>query len=318
MKSQLIAKLIALFFVLGATQMLFAYWTGYKDEPSTVRELKAALADNARVLYLGDSTLYRGDPTESDQRTLPRMLGDALPDHRVAGIYHDAYHLELLEHFCRYATLSENKPEVIIFPINMRSFSDERVKRPEYQFVRETLFLKNSGTLFASFYRPLAVFKIFDLEPITQEEYLDLAAYDGAERLASFREIRSMPYEKVLPMYLRMCYRYQLSEEHPHVQALGRIAEMCRDGGITLIPYSTPTDYQRGDAIIGTDFSEGIRANLDVIESVLKKYDVDLLNLTFAFEKESFAHDEYPDAYIRSAEKLYVAQQLEDIIRGVD
>ena len=88
--------------------------------------------------------------------------------------------------------------------------------------------------------------------------------------------------------------------------------------GIRLIVYSTPIDYERGDAAIGPGFSTGIRRNLTVVESTLAKYDLEPLNLTFAFEKESFAHDSHPDAYIRSARKLFVAERLAETIRGVN
>ena len=244
------------------------------------------------------------------------MLADLLPEHRVSGVYHDAYHLELLEYFCRYAAENEYKPDVIILPINMRSFSNERVQRSEYQFVREKLFLSNRGLPFASFFRPLAVLRAFDLRPISEKEYLDIEDFDGSVRLGTFREIQNLDDDKQL--HLRACYRYQLDDAHPHVEAMARIALSCQDAGIRLIVYSTPIDYERGDAAIGPGFSTGIRRNLAVVESTLAKYDLELLNLTFAFEKDSFAHDSHPDVYIRSAGKLFVAERLAETIRGVN
>ncbi|MBN4046881.1 hypothetical protein JYT90_01030, partial [bacterium AH-315-P07] len=179
---RLLAKIVGLITVLVVCQMLFAGFSGYKDKPATVVALEVALAAETTVLYFGDSTLYRGDYTEPDQRSLPAMLGELLPESSVAGIYHDAYHLELLEFFCRYAVEDTHKPDVIVLPINMRSFSDERVMRPEYQFVKEKLFLANRGVMFASFFRPLAAFRAFDLTPISQEEYLDIEMFDGKDR----------------------------------------------------------------------------------------------------------------------------------------
>ncbi len=70
--------------------------------------------------------------------------------------------------------------------------------------------------------------------------------------------------------------------------------------GIRLIVYSTPIDYERGDAAIGPGFSTGIRRNLTVVE------------------KDSFAHDSHPDTYIRSAGKMFVAERLAETIRGVN
>jgi hypothetical protein len=316
MKITFIAKILVLIIVLSLCQFLFASYTGFKDTPSTVRALQDALANQSDVLYLGDSTLYRGDYSEPDQRTLPAMLDELLPELNVAGVYHDAYHLELLEYFCRYAAESPNKPKYIILPINMRSFSDERVKRPEYQFAKEKLFLSNRGSFFGTFFRPFTTFKAYDLQPITQEEYLDIEVFDGAELLGTYRELRSFSPEKALPLHLRACYRYQLHSDHPHIQALSRIAQLCNDANIKLIVYSTPTDYERGNEVIGEKFYYGIHSNLEEVELALIEQDIELLNMTFSLKRESFAHTTYPDAYINADAKLQVARRLaESILR---
>lgn len=307
---RLLTKMAILAAILIVVQLTLGYASGFKETPATVRALEDSLASGVDVLYLGDSTLYRGDPSESDQRTLPEMVGDLLPEKRVASVYHDAYNLELFEYFIRRALQEESPPEVIVIPINMRNFSVERVKRPEYQFVREKLFLENTGPVFRAMFRPLAVFKAFDLEPISEAEYLQIVNHDGDRELGTFAHFRSIPFEEGLPLHVRACYRYDLTPGHPHVQALDRIAAMCDAADVRLVVYATPTDFERGEEIIGEDFSEGIRANLQVIESVLDAHGIDMIGMTFDYGAEHFATDYYPDAYIRSEAKQDVADAI--------
>lgn len=307
---RLLIKMTLLVAILIAAQVALGYASGFKETPATVRALEDALASGVDVLYLGDSTLYRGDPSEEDQRTLPEMLQDDLPEKRIASIYHDAYNIDLFEYFVRCALRDESRPEVIVIPINMRNFSVERVKRPEYQFVREKLFLENTGPLFRALFRPLAVFKAFDLKPVHLEEYLQIVNYDRDNELGTFAHFRSIPFDEGLPLHVRACYRYQLTPEHPHVQALDRIATLCAENDVRLVVYATPTDYERGEGIIGPDFSEGIRENLEVIRGVLNEHDVPLIEKTFDYGQEHFATDYYPDAYIRSQAKREVAAAI--------
>lgn len=316
MKKLFALKIAALFLLLPGLQIVFAAASGYKDIPATVRALDDVISLPADVLYLGDSTLYRGDDQEADRRTLPQMLDEALPGLRVVGVYHDAYHLALLEQFCRVAINSDTPPKVIVVPINMRSFADERASRPEYQFVKESLFLSYNSPVFAAFFRPLATFHAFNLEPISEEEYLDIETFDGDTRLGTFRELRALPIEEQLPLHVRACYRYQLDSTHSHIRALDRIAAMCQEARVHLIVYATPTDYERGEELIGAGFSEGIERNLNVVSETLQAHDIQLIDLAFTLPKITFAHDGYPDAYLTATGKEAVAQRLAAAIQN--
>ena len=317
MKRVLLIKCSALSVLLLGGQLLFAVLTGFKDVPSSVKQIENDLASGADILYFGDSTLYRGDASEADRRTLPGLLQSLLPKHSVGGAYHDAYHLGLLEHFVRRSVEHENPPKVIVLPVNMHSFSIERTKRPEYQFVKETLFLSHTGLLFRAFYRPLAVFKAFDLEPVTQAEYDNMMTYDGDTPLGTFAEIAQLPDAERLPIHVRATYGYRLDTTHPQIQALDRIAAMCTQADIQLLVYATPMDYERGDALIGEQFSENIVENLKVVENTLAAHGIPLLNLARTLNRDLFAPDThgYPDAYLNVQGKEIVAQKIATTIQ---
>lgn len=316
MKRLLLIKCIVMTTLLLAGQMLFAMLTDFKDVPSTVRQVENDMASGADVLYFGDSTLYRGDPAEPDRSTLPELLQRELPDHKVGGAYHDAYNLELMEYFVRHALGNEHPPKVIIIPINMHSLSLERRLRPEYQFVKEKLFLEHTDPLFRAFYRPLAVFKAFDLEPVTQTEYDSTMNYVDGESLGTFAEIARLPDEERLPIHVRATYGYRLDSEHATVKALESIAALCVEAEVQLIVYATPMDYERGDALIEGEFSGYIRANLEVLEAPLLAREIPFHNFAFSLESEMFAADAhgYPDAYLNHAGKQWVAEQLAEAI----
>lgn len=314
--TRLIGKALLLAALLVALQITFATITGYKDAPGTVLEFDRHMTDQRDIIYFGDSTLYRGDPSDTDRSTTPEMLQAMLPETAIGGVYHDAYHLQLIRHFCEHLARQSHRPKFIVFPLNMRSFSPERARRPEYQFVRESLFLQNDNKLFWAFYRPLATFKLFDLSPISQQDYLQTPVYDDNMPLGTFEEIYAQGYPAFINDHVRACYFYRLTNDHPYIDDLIEITSLCKREGIQPLFYTTPLDYHRGDELLEGKFSTRVAENIQVIKNALASNDVDLLDLAFAFPPEYFAEEEYPEAYLNQEGKQALASRLAQFIAG--
>ena len=85
--------------------------------------------------------------------------------------YYDAYHIGIYLEYAQYIVAQENLPQVVIIPINLRSFSPEWDMRPEYQFEKEARFLRSKNSLFIqSFDKPLSIFQWYKPE-ITRQQY---------------------------------------------------------------------------------------------------------------------------------------------------
>ena len=292
--TRLIAELLVLFLALVLLQLAFGYVTDYRNLPSTIREFDRHLTDEADVLYFGDSTLYTGHRIGEDSATTPERLQRLLPDLKIGSVSHDAYHPGLAYYFFEHMTRQEHRPEAIIIGVNVLAFSPERLQRPEYQFVKEKLFLQHDSRIFWAMYQPLAVFRSFDLTPVTREDFLATPVYDGDALIGTFAEIYSRDAATSFHDGIRAAYMYQLDETHPLVQAMLNIVDLCQREGIRPIFYATPVNYESGVELAGEHFTKRVGENIAFLDSTLQSRNVTMLDLSFSLPKERFT-DDHPD-----------------------
>jgi len=296
--------------LLAGIQLAYAHKTGYKDAPSTVREFDLHMTNSVDIVYFGDSTLYRGRPEETHAPTTPQLLGNLLPEKTIGSVVHDAYDPRLIAAFCDHLIRQPHRPEAIIVPINLRAFSPERSRRPEYQFVREILHLRYDSKLFWAFYRPLAAFGLFNLEPITQEDYFATEVYDADSRIGTFEELYARQTEAFDRDMVRALYYYPLDDTHEQLSALKHIAHLCTREGIRPVFYLTPLDYERGNAQLGAEFEQRTAETAQTIANALSARGVEVLDLNHKLSSERFVPVSHPDTYLDQEGKRYVAAEL--------
>jgi len=165
---------------LAALQFLTAIAFPAGIPPEIVR-LDAYLDSRTNIIYLGDSTLS----LPAGQVTTGEILQEMLPDCSVGEIAHPAYNLDLYLHYVRYIVRSAHPPDIVIVPINMRSFSPEWDKRPGYQFEEEKKALAFGPFLSRALWRPLEVSGAFE-----QDDAGSAACAAEPERLSAGRSGR--------------------------------------------------------------------------------------------------------------------------------
>ena len=307
-------KLATLAVVLAALQFFVAHVSGYKDTPATVQLMDKHIRDGVEILYFGDSTLYRGDPAEGSQPALPNLLQQRLPDAKVGGLYHDAYNPALFLNFIRYLSQHNHDVHTIIIPVNPRSFSPERLYRPEYQFIREKVYLSNDSNVFRAFYRPLAIFKAFDLSPIDEKSYRNIVAYDGNEAIGTLGEIGAGVADEGPVNHIRASYFYPLDTDHFQIQALLDISKICEEENIRLLLYVPPTDTATGERFLPGRFTDSVVARMDIVRDALSDTAAVFLDLTTAMPPNRFVSHDYPDAYLNAEGKAEVAEHLAEAL----
>lgn len=310
-------KICAFFVLLGSLQFLYGELTRYKDTPSTIRHLDGLLDAETTVLYFGDSTLYRGDPKDTDKSALPDRLQRLLPDERVGGVYHDAYGPDLIRYFMRYLVRRPNGPEVVIVPLNLRAFSQERLKRPEYQFAKEKLFLSYTHRIGAAFFKPLATFKFYDLTPIDRSAFHALPVWSDSKYIGTVGQLEAAHTKlrsgDTLRDIVRMIYTESIPPDHLHLDALREIVDIARRNEMEVVFYLTPLDVARGQEVLGAEFSGAVRENVAAITSAIQDR-APVLDLTFFLDGTYFTSRELPDAYLNERGKAFVAERIAEAV----
>ena len=293
--------------------------------PEQILALEQQLRAGVDIVYLGDSTLIypEGEPT------IPELLRDLIPNHTVGDVAHPAYQLDLYERYVNYLVEHKAQVEAVIIPINMRSFSPEWDLRPTYQFEREKTILTYGPLLSTLFYRLFDTFGLFD-SPISQDDFLEATVFNGDQpvgEVAEFEELigteaerfetdkNDFAYYAGLPSQdnlealqgtLVYYYMYSLDRHHRKIQSLQTTSRLLIDNGIRPIFYITPINYELGESHIGELFHERVAENTAVIERVLRRKDVDVLNLIFDLEAYNFVDTEH----LTENGKTYVAEAL--------
>lgn len=315
MARALIIKLGIIAVALAILQYAWAALSGFKDTPTPVRLLDQYLDEHRDVIYFGDSTLFTVDPVEADKAHLNEMVQRLAPEWRVGGLAFDAYHLGLYEYFCTYIARKPLHPRAVIIPINLATLSPYWENRPAYQFERVKLFLKHDSKWFRAFYRPLATFRAFKLNPVDPARYRQTPIRDGFETVGTVESFTSPKYEvwseKNAHDQIIMRYMASLTDEDPNLQAMRRIVRALKSVGIQMVFYITPVDYETCVKYMGDRFRDRIRENVAVIQAQLREEGETALDLTLDLPASAFWWGAtYPNEHLNQTGRLYVAQQI--------
>ena len=242
---------------------------------------------------------------------------------------HPAYQLDLYERYVNYLVEHNAQVTTVIIPINMRSFSPEWDLRPTYQFEREKTVLTYGLLVSRLFYRLFDTLGQFD-PSIDQNDFLAATVFNGDQPVGEVAEFEALigltPQEtetgqndfayyaglpsqaevEVMQGTLVYYYMYGLDHYHRKVQSLKAISQMLTENNIKPIFYITPINYELGKFHIGEPFQEQVAENTTVVEQVLRRKGVDVLNLVFDLEAYNFIDTEH----LTQNGKSYVAEVL--------
>jgi hypothetical protein len=272
---------------------------GFPDAPVALAAISHAFETPADVLYLGDSTTFRFQPSDDDQRAMAEMLADLMPETRIVDIVGAGFRLRVFEGIVHYGSKQGSLPKAIVVPINLRSFSPVWDAYPAMQFESLLLHLQHPSPLARSLYRPLAVFKTFDLTPISSSEFADRVDAISGDGAGGQRP----------PMAIM--YTTPIDPQHRLLQAMERLVTAARRGGAHVVFYVTPVDVTLGKKVIGAEFSSGIKENLSIIHDLSDQLDVPLIDLSQSLPSERFPESGSKNEHLDDIGRRFVAQEVQ-------
>jgi len=309
--------------ILAAQTLIYFASGGDKNGlPDEIRALKKTASDGTTVLYLGDSVISYTESQGPQMQTLPKILQSRLPEERIAVVTHRAYHPGVYLSFAQSMARESHAPPDWIIPVNLRSLSAGWDQRPEYQFENERILLAHDSNLFRIFYRPMQVFKVFDLVPIKQPDFYTTPVYDGDRLAGHVREFLAPEMFAVtrarMKRMLIFGYMYSLRADHRKVRALVELCRVLKSRGIRPLVYITPVDYQTGEDYLGKRFRERIQENTAVVKRELAQAGVAPLDLSLSLGSDDFRwHDaEYPNEHLSQKGREQVAGRLAEALRN--
>lgn len=306
------AKALTLALMVTAVQVLIC---GPMHQAEPVKKLANCLEQKPDVIYFCDSCNAWVDANDNDRRWISKMLHERLPNKNVVSLDGGAFHLELYAAFVDVIVNRKIKPDLLIIPINLRSFSPEWDARPSYSFRDSIQQLQKLDRPFASAFAPLM--KTLQWEPEVTEsmsEYRKTSVLDGKQVVGTVADFDGSEYRNPTPENLRkkfiFHYMYTLQEDHRKLTALRRIAEQTSQAGIPVVFYVTPIDFETGMESLGPRFAEQVMANISQIRKQVSGYPVSFLDLSHDLNASAFSWLEYPNEHLNETGRSYIAAQL--------
>ncbi|MFZ2621019.1 MAG: hypothetical protein WAX85_00435 [Minisyncoccia bacterium] len=281
-----------------------------------IRKLDKYLYDHYKVIYFGDSVIRATSPNDVDQSSIVQMFSKISPGLTVGDLSSPAYHLGIFEAMADYISRSQSKPEAIIVPINLRSFSPEWDMRPEYQFENEIFFLTSSHFL-TYFSKPLSVLHLVKTNTVSIDTYLSTPVYYGKTIVGIVKKYQdegllTKPEPENIKDFYILDYMYSLNESHRKLISLSKLIDIAQKSGIKVYPYVIPIDWEGGIKYVGSDFTKQVGTNIKVICSEIKKRNAPCLDISFGLSSDNFIHGDYPNEHLSQKGREFVAKQVHD------
>jgi len=290
--------------------------------PKEIRRLDRALSSPMDIVYFCDSTNFAYSMDDADKRPISGVLQDRLPDREVFTLDHGAFNMRMYLAFSKYIVREGRKPDLLIVPINMRSFSAGWDLRPNWQFEQERFLLRHPHL--RSFFKPLAVFKAVSTNEISVETYNRTAVHCANESVGTvaqfdFTEAEcDAPVDERIRKTLIFQYMYPLKPDHRLLQAMLEIVDVLSPIGVRPIFYITPLDMDTGEKYLPGSFRKTVTANVDVVKSLLRDKDATLLDLTQSLPAGDFSWTLYPNEHLNQRGKSFVVERLVEAIQARD
>ena len=290
--------------------------------PKEIGRFDRALSRPMDIVYFCDSTNFAYAREDADKRRMSRVLQDRLPDREVFALDHGAFNMRMYLALCRYMVRRGRKPDLLIVPVNMRSFSPGWDLRPDWQFERELFLLRHPRL--RCFFKPLAVFKAVCTNEISVDDYQRTAVYCGEElvgTVAQFdfaRAAGATLTEEQVRKTLIFHYMYSLEPDHRLLRAMREIVDTLRPIGAKVIFYATPLPVDTGENYLPGRFRKAVAANVEIVKSTLREKDAALLDLTQQVPADCFSWTLYPDEHLNQRGKAVVADRLAEAVRAAN
>lgn len=274
-----------------------------------------------RLLVFGDSVHERTRRTEADQRTVRQLIVDAWPAETALAISHSAYTPLVYREYLQAGVAVGRPADVLVLPINLRSFSPQWDANPTYDMSAHVDALRRfAGAPAQALPEPkmtmtrerfdelMSAFMALPVEtPLsacrTVGEFMAVERMRPASAAELQRRLREIAiYQYALPVAL----------DHRQIRALVSTLELARQADMGVLLYFTPLDMAIARAVAGESFAAAVDRNLRTIADPLIEAAqggrVRIRNWTSALPHGAFFPDEFSEHLLLAGREWLAGQ----------
>lgn len=303
----------------------------YNKDDLALRMLNTMNSRKVDVLYFGDSSIESFGPCDKPGNI--SLFFEQKINKRVITIAKPGYSPIIFKEYVKLLPKIKNKPKLIIFPINMRMFSDAWIKRPDFHFKLKQLYIhylySDKIDLIEYFqYRflkkqekDMALWRgknvlYGDIHLGTVKEVLENSNISSKPPLECMKEEYDHLYEKQLTLQFNFNYMNVVSFDNPMFSHIKEMIKEANDMDIKIFTYLNPINFKDGIKYVGQDFTNRFLENTQIVKEFLKNNRIDYLDLSAYMGANYFVDKYYTSEHVDIVGKRLVAEGLaKEIIR---
>jgi hypothetical protein len=277
------------------------------------------------VYYLGDSVLERISRYDDDQRRLDEMVRERLlGQFKVGCISHTAYQLRVFYHLIRALEKMRQRPQIVILPINLRSFSPQWHLNPLWQFDQEVKALEhyladsqNRLSNIKELVKNAKLFAQFDNTPVSYPN--TPFKYIGEFRaIVNTRPETEEQRKFRLQQIFTFHYMHALTPDHPKLMCLDQVTQLLLRMNVSMCTYITPVNFQAGVQYAGEAFSKTSKENSEIVSNTMQPYrhipQVTFLDCSRLLNSEYFFSEDDPTEHLNQEGRKRLASVISDAV----
>ena len=281
------------------------------------------------VLIFGDSVFLRVANDESEKLSIKDILSKKLGS-QVAQIVGSGYNPRLFAAISKMFLSMPYLPELVILPINLRSFSPTWDYNPEYQFYNEIFQIQRFNSII-SFRFYLNIYKlIFKLIYTKNSRYM-YCRNIGKINCRDFNKIatenpdyESYEWKKRLKSVFGYHYTYFLNSKNRQLQFISNVVKIFQSLGVKVYSYLTPINFIAGEKYYGRSFMNEANINLcKILEKIYNSQSLHegcLINpdvFAFKFKSSIFFTEHNATEHLRNEGRTFLANRIIDEVNKI-
>lgn len=293
---------------------------GESNSERIINSVTALQGAGTNVLFFGDSVNFCFAPQDEDKGSIASFVGILVPEVNLSVFDGRAFHLGVFNAYCRFLAKQAVRPDVILVPVNLRSFSTHWIEQPGWQFKDLQRYLRRNDAWLRLLMRPGRAFQLLKDSDKTWPEFMSEPVYNGKIEVGVVSNYLGSQYdepdrEKTIRK-IEFYYMQQVVAENSRLHDLDSLASWGEAQSAPIVFYVSPVDWQACDGILGEEFSLQIRRNVQQIKECLQTHGYPVLDLSEALLSDSFYYrSPYPDEHLNEKGRREVARRLAMALR---
>jgi hypothetical protein len=281
-------------------------------------------SDCPEILYLSDSVGERISDKDKNKSQFAEILKKRFRKQiHLDYITHTAYQSMIFYYLINILRFTRYKPQYIILPINLRSFSPQWDYNPLWQFDKEIFSIKSYLDIKDDYFGSSGICEIMhynkgDLKVFYPGTELNtLKQFQDLVKLKNGSKNDYIHRKKNIFIYH---YLYNLQKEHRKIIYFQRICSLMDKLHVKTFLYFTPINFKAGEKFVGAHFTEKVSKNIEIIKSSIqypKNNNVLLLkDYSFLLSPDKFFNEANPTEHLNESGRAILADSIfEDFYR---